>query len=267
MVSGLWCVVGAFGVLWWPLPKSRYRLGAVVGSEARKSRRLGVVGLGAVPLGFAVAVGPSVGLSAAVLTALSIWLRRRLVRRSRGEQEREALAAALSAISAELSIGTPPPAAFAFAGQELTERHSVVARRLRTIAARTALGGSIGNGVGWQGSSIEPEWRRVALAWEIASEFGVPIKDLLDAVRSDLNSRRSFAARTNAGLAGPRATATVLALLPVLGIGLGQALGAQPVVVLCRGGIGGILLVVGTALGAAGVWWSLRIADHVLAQG
>ena len=72
-------------------------------------------------------------------------------------------------------------------------------------------------------------------------------------------------ARTEAGLAGARATATVLAGLPVLGVGLGQLMGAAPLGILLAGGLGGIMLVVGTALVCAGLLWTDRIAARVRA--
>ena len=64
----------------------------------------------------------------------------------------------------------------------------------------------------------------------------------------------------------PRATASVLAGLPVLGIALGQATGANPVGVLTGGGLGGILLIVGTAFIVAGLCWSDRIVEKVSAR-
>jgi tight adherence protein B len=66
-------------------------------------------------------------------------------------------------------------------------------------------------------------------------------------------------------MAGARATSGVLAVLPVLGIGLGQMIGAEPVRFLFGGGVGGWLLVIGVALSCAGLLWSDRITSGVLA--
>ncbi|EUA85128.1 type II secretion system protein F [Mycobacteroides abscessus subsp. abscessus] len=68
----------------------------------------------------------------------------------------------------------------------------------------------------------------------------------------------------NAGLAGPRATAVVLTGLPVAGIGLGQMIGARPLSVLCAGGVGGALLVVGVTLACAGLLWADAITGKAL---
>jgi tight adherence protein B len=88
--------------------------------------------------------------------------------------------------------------------------------------------------------------------------------DLVQSVREDLVARRRFAERTRAALAGARATATVLAGLPVLGVLLGEAMGARPVAVLLGGGLGGILLVVGVTLVVAGLAWTRRITEKVM---
>ena len=56
----------------------------------------------------------------------------------------------------------------------------------------------------------------------------------------------------------------MLAGLPLLGIALGQATGARPIQVLLGGGLGGMLLVIGTALVAAGMVWTERITDKVV---
>jgi tight adherence protein B len=63
-------------------------------------------------------------------------------------------------------------------------------------------------------------------------------------------------------MTGARTTAAVLAGLPLLGVGLGQLIGADPVTFLLSGGVGGWLLVIGVALACGGLLWS----DHITAQ-
>jgi hypothetical protein len=50
-----------------------------------------------------------------------------------------------------------------------------------------------------------------------------------------------------------------LSILPVVGIGMGGLLGADPLHYLLGGGTGGVLLVAGTGLTTAGFVWSQRI--------
>ena len=63
-------------------------------------------------------------------------------------------------------------------------------------------------------------------------------------------------------MAGARTTATVLAALPLLGIGLGEVIGAQPLRFLFAGGQW--LLVVGVVLTCLGLAWSDRITGGVI---
>ena len=84
---------------------------------------------------------------------------------------------------------------------------------------------------------------------------------MLEVVRRDLVERQGFRRRVFAGLAGARATAMVLALLPAVGVGLGQLMGAAPLRVLLGGGAGGLLLVAGVFLDCAGLLWAERIGQ------
>jgi len=56
----------------------------------------------------------------------------------------------------------------------------------------------------------------------------------------------------------------VLAGLPLLGVGLGELVGADPVSFLLSGGFGGWLLVIGVILACAGLLWSDRITAQAL---
>ena len=64
-------------------------------------------------------------------------------------------------------------------------------------------------------------------------------------------------------LAGPQATARMLALLPVLGIGLGYLLGADPITWFVTDPLGIPVLLAGALLTGAGVLWTRRITGRV----
>jgi tight adherence protein B len=64
---------------------------------------------------------------------------------------------------------------------------------------------------------------------------------------------------STAVVAGPRASAGVLAGLPVLGLLMGSGVGADPWRVLTTTGTGTVLLVAGVALEGAGLAWSARL--------
>ncbi|ROZ98558.1 type II secretion system F family protein [Gordonia sp. OPL2] len=250
-------------VLWWPPSRSEHRLGRFTESEAGPSIRPWRPGaLLAAPIVVGAAFGAPAGIATVLVcaTVASRW--RHSARARMRERETADLLLALSVMIAELSVGAPPARACASAAAELdgTRPGSPVSVGLATMAARAELGGEV---IAEDATNGELSWRRVGIAWQLADRHGLPMVELLTSTRADLLARRQFAARTRAGLAGPRATATVLAGLPVIGVLLGEMMGAHPLAILTGGGLGGVLLVVGTALSVAGLMWSERITDRV----
>lgn len=84
---------------------------------------------------------------------------------------------------------------------------------------------------------------------------------LMQTAHKDIADRQRFADHVEAALSGPRATAIVLAVLPILGVLLGHLVGARPLSFLLGGGA--VALAGGSALLCAGVIWSDRIIDRV----
>ncbi|WP_328289730.1 type II secretion system F family protein [Nocardia aurantiaca] len=218
----------------------------------------------AAPLLFApllLLAGPG-PVMAAVLVSTTLVVRRRKARRGRERAAGTAqLLEGLEAVIGELRIGAHPSAAAAVAARE-TEGE--VARAFAVSAASSRLGGSGAEGLRRPGSVVAEELARVAGAWRVAERHGLALAELLAAARLDLLGRKRFRDRTAAALAGARATAAVLALLPLLGIGLGQMMGASPLHVLFRSAIGTVLLPLGSALTCAGLLWSDAITGKVL---
>lgn len=197
---------------------------------------------------------PAVAATLIAFTAHRKWSERR---RSRDEgRAAESLAAALEVLIAELRVGAHPAVACAVAADEVDGPVSVA---LSEAAARARLGASAAEGLGTHQPGLDAELKRVAAAWLVAEERGVALAELLGAVRRDLTGRIRFRSRTQAGLAGARSTAAVLAGLPLLGIALGQAIGAGPLALLLQDTTGGLLLVAGTVLVCVGLWWTGRI--------
>ncbi len=163
----------------------------------------------------------------------------------------------------ELRIGAHPVAAFEVAAGEVD---GPVAGSLRAVAARARLGADVAAGLrSFAESSLMPgHWERLALFWRLAQAHGLAIATLMRAAHRDIVERERFSARVDAGMAGARATAAVLAGLPVLGIGLGQLIGADPLRFLLSGGAGGWLLVAGVMLACCGLLWSDLITGRAL---
>lgn len=217
----------------------------------------------AASVALAALVPPSV-VVAAVLIGVTIGLRwRRRVRERRRAAEVKTMLGALDVLVGELRVGTHPVSAFGAAANEVD---GTVAAGLRSVAARARMGADVAEGIRSvaQKSSLPAHWERLAVCWHLAQTHGLGIAAMLQAAQHDLVARQRFSARVNAGLAGARATAAVLAGLPAIAVGLGQLIGANPLRFLLSGGTGGWLLVMGVTLGCTGLLWSDRITNRVL---
>ncbi|GEA86472.1 type II secretion system F family protein [Cellulomonas cellasea] len=109
--------------------------------------------------------------------------------------------------------------------------------------------------------------RAVVAAGRLAAELGTPLGPVLDRVARTLASDEELEGERGAALAGPRSTATVLRWLPVLGVVLGAALGADPLGVLLDGGPGAVSALVGAVLLGAGHVWTRRLVATAQASG
>ncbi|MET8776169.1 type II secretion system F family protein [Nocardia sp. NPDC004654] len=199
---------------------------------------------------------------AAALLAGTVGLRRRRARGDRHRAEECAhLLDALEAVIGELRVGAHPSTAADVAAQE---SRGAAAHAFAVSAARSKLGGSGADGLRDSGAVIGAELARIADAWRIAEDHGLALAELLTAARADLRGRIRFRARATAALAGARATATVLSTLPLLGLALGQLMGADPLRVLFASSAGGLLLPLGVGLACAGLLWSDAITRKVL---
>ncbi|OXY93705.1 hypothetical protein BEK98_21780 [Streptomyces diastatochromogenes] len=99
----------------------------------------------------------------------------------------------------------------------------------------------------------------LAACWRVAVDQGAGLAAGLDRLDTALRAERDQRADLRAQLAGARATALMLAALPVLGLLLGSAMGADPLRVLLHSGAGLGCLVAGAVFEGAGMWWAARI--------
>jgi tight adherence protein B len=207
------------------------------------------------PAGTAVAVG--------VLTGTVLARRNRANRRARERSEAAALRDALDVLVGELRVGAHPVTAFDVAAAEVD---AAVSAALRGVAARGRLGADVAAGrrAAGRSTALPAHWERLAVCWQLAHTHGLAIATLMRAAQRDIVERERFSAKAEAGLAGARTTATILAAMPVLGIVLGELIGADSLRFLLSGGTGGWLLAVGVTLCCLGLLWSDRIASGVM---
>lgn len=232
----------------------------------RPGHRVGRWALLGLPVGCGTALVavalPASSCLAGALAIGTVALRHHRRRRARGAvAESRALEAALDVLAGELRIGAHPMRAFAVAAAETG--HGSVAAGLRGVVTRARLGADVVTGLrdAARSSALPSHWERLAAYWELGGEHGLAVAALMQAAHSDIAARQRFSAQADAGMAGARASATILGCLPLLGVLLGQLIGARPVSFLL-GGPGGVLSVVGVSLICAGLLWSDRITGR-----
>jgi tight adherence protein B len=200
-------------------------------------------------------------LAAAVLAATAGLRYRRRRRSRRGMDESRELETAIDVLVGELRVGAHPAQAFAVAAEETA---GPVADSCRAVAARARLGADVTAGLRSvaETSALPAQWDRLAVCWQLAAEHGLAMSTLMRAAQRDIVERQRFSGQVMSAMAGARATAAILAGLPVLSVVLGQLIGADPVAFLLAGHVGGWLLVVGVTLVCGGLLWSDRITDR-----
>lgn len=242
---------------------SRCRLEGV-GLFTPARRRLPVLQCaGAAAVALAVVLPVSV-VAASSIVGVTLWMRssrNRLQRRRAAESA--ALQGALDVLVGELRVGAHPVAAFGVAAGEVD---GAVAASVRAVAARARLGADVAAGLHSvsRRSLLPAHWRRLAVCWQLAQDHGLAIATLMQTAQRDIVERERFSAKVDAGMTGARTTAAVLAGLPLLGVGLGELIGADPVSFLLSSAVGGWILVIGVTLACSGLLWSDRITARVL---
>ncbi len=100
----------------------------------------------------------------------------------------------------------------------------------------------------------------MAAAWEVAGSSGTALASVLDRTARGLRDDDDARAEVLAALGPPRATARMLALLPLFGLALGASIGAHPIEFLVGTSWGLGCLFGGVGLALVGVWWVERLA-------
>jgi tight adherence protein B len=195
-------------------------------------------------------VGAAIGVATGLASAASAWLIGATIARRRDTARRRALLSAVRVLAAELGAGSRPAAALAAAADVAPERLEI----FTSASDAAAMGGDVAPVL-----ATMPELTGLARAWQVGTAAGVPLADVLARVAGDLAAREQQRRSVASALAAPRASAALLAGLPVLGVGLGAGLGAHPLATLLGSSGGRLLCCIGVALDAAGVLWTARL--------
>jgi tight adherence protein B len=189
--------------------------------------------------------------------ASAVLARRRQRRRRWAEHDaqRDAVAALCSAVRAELEAGLSPRVAFTSAVWARPE--------LRDLAESASRPGADENLSGLLVEHARRPGRRalraIAACWYAAERHGLSLVDALAGIEEGLRAEQARLRSAQVELAGIRATILLLAALPVFGLALGLALGADPLGTLLHRTVGQLALVCGVALELCGLLWTDRL--------
>jgi len=180
-------------------------------------------------------------------------------RRRTVAEDRAAVLELCDLLAAELAAGRPPGSALASASErwaplsaavEASRLGADVPEALRRLASERP------------GAS---DLRWVAAAWQVAQDSGHGLAAALERTAAGLRVRRRTRRLVDSELASARATARLVAALPVAVLLMGSGAGSDPWAFLLTTPVGWLCLVLGIGLLALGLWWIERLADRAAA--
>ncbi|WP_155338480.1 type II secretion system F family protein [Acrocarpospora corrugata] len=198
------------------------------------------------------------------------WIPRRLwFRRTRPGKEAAAWRSAsielCQGIVAELTAGRTPGDALARAISSIEVPDPAA---LNPVAAAARDGGDIAAALRRAAPPAGGEGLiRLASCWQVSVTVGGGLASLIERTGSSLREAEAHRQDVFAQLAGPRATARLLAFLPALGLLMAGGLGMQPFPFLFGTPAGFACLAIGLTLDATGLWWTNRLVRQAEAAG
>jgi tight adherence protein B len=148
--------------------------------------------------------------------------------------------------------------------------HAAARQRARTVDALCALAADLRAGLPPAATTPaaldDPRVAELAgAAWTLAEQTGAPLADLVERIEADLRAADRARSSGAAQAAGARATAWLLAGLPVGGIALGYGIGVDPLAVLLHTPVGAACAVGAIVLQVGGLTWADRLASPLAA--
>ncbi|MDR0847917.1 MAG: type II secretion system F family protein [Propionibacteriaceae bacterium] len=192
---------------------------------------------------------------AAMVGLTIVWLVRGNIQSKKAQQRMKQVARMAESMESWMALGLPPDVALARVGEENPWLESAV-RTMRlggqpweALIPLSALPGSRG-------------LARLARTWQVAHVSGASMAPTLAELRSQMEDEADHASVVAGELAGARATGRLMAVLPLVGLALGAAIGADPLAFFASLG-GRICLMAGVGLACLGVVWSEKVARRV----
>jgi len=224
-----------------------------------------VLALSCVLMGAVLWVGPAnERLRPGRLSALtrgqvpSAW--RRLVhrwkRRSRHDDQRQEIATFLMAFADELSTGLPVTHALQRAGGKYSW--------LSHTVGSSQSGGDVAAALRADALAVSSSaLSGLSAAWQVSAGSGAGLARAAKSLGHSAQQRERMRRELASQMAGPKGTARVLAVLPLVGLILGSGFGGSPVRWLTSTPPGLVVLAVGLILEVLGLIWVRRLVSRV----
>lgn len=179
-------------------------------------------------------------------------------RRGQVARDRSAVLEVCDVLAAELAAGRPPTAALSAAQERWPPLGGVVEASRIGVDVPDALRRMA------RGHPGAEDLHRVASAWQVAHQTGHGLAAALERTAAGLRVRRRTRRLVDSELASARATARLVACLPLAVLVMGSGAGSDPWAFLLGTVAGWVCLGAGLGLLALGLWWIERLADAVV---
>ena len=225
-------------------------LNAVIGSIA-----VAVAVLWFIPRSNRLAIVMGRGTRACESDSIVEFLRSRREHRSTPKQ---AFVRDLRALASELRSGTVPQTALTrAAGKQVLWPRALAAARF---------GDSVEDGFmrdALENRELASFLRQLAACWRVSLSQGAGLASSIDRLAQGVQAQIELQATLDSELAAPRATGRLLALLPIVGVGMAYLLGADPLAWFVGTVAGGLTFGLALVLTVLGALWSRRIVRRV----
>ncbi|WP_242494835.1 type II secretion system F family protein [Nocardioides zhouii] len=179
--------------------------------------------------------------------------------RRRAADDRAAVLEVCDLLAAELAAGRPPGSALAAAA----ERWPPLVAAVEAVRLGVDVPDALRRLAEQHPGAADLRW--VAGAWQVAQRSGHGLASALERTAEGLRARRSTRRLVDSELASARATARLVACLPLAVLVMGAGAGSDPWTFLLVTPVGWTCLAGGLALIALGLWWIERLADRASA--